>query len=286
MAPERLRAGLDKLAARYHVRCDQRVYERVGYLAGNDEARADELNRYIADPDVRAIIMGRGGYGTMRILEHLDAGALRRDPKHLVGFSDGTALLAWASTQAGVRGVHGPVVSQLGRLSPAEDAWLFGLLESAEPAGAFPGSVEAPHTTAGHHEGRLVGGNLCMLSHLLGTPYQPIAPGAVLFVEDIDERPYAIDRYLTHMWHAGVMSGVACALAGDFTDCFTAPHKPEAEHVGALEVVAERFDAMGIPLGHGLPVGHGVRNYAVPIGALCAVDLGSGRLELLEAAAS
>ncbi len=285
VAAQRLQAGLARLSARYRVRCDDRVYDQTGYLAGNDAARAAELNGYLADPDVRAIIMGRGGYGTMRILQSLDADQLRRDPKLVIGFSDGTALLAWALAQAGVRGVHGPVVSQLGRLSAKQEQWLYRLLESSEPAGLVPGGLAPCGGARGRFEGPLLGGNLCMLSHLVGTPYQPEPAGAVLFFEDIGERPYAVDRYLTHMSHAGALDGIACAVAGDFTDCVTAPGKPDEQRVDVMEVIAERFDVFGIPAARGLPVGHGAHNYALPIGARCAVDLDAGTLELLEPAA-
>src|SRR3990170_3842307 len=116
---EPFRAGLGILESRYKVVYDEGIFARTGFFAGDDRRRADELNRYVAAPDVRAILCARGGYGTMRILDQLDGDALRRDPKPLVGFSDITALLAWAAAAAQVRPVHGPVVTQLGHL-PAE----------------------------------------------------------------------------------------------------------------------------------------------------------------------
>src|SRR5688572_29485978 len=122
---EGFEAGVRLLAQRYKVVYDEALFERTGFLAGSDDRRADELNRYLADPDVRGIICARGGYGVMRILDRLDAAALRRDPKPIVGFSDVTALLAWSVAEAQVLPIHGPMVVQLGKLPPADVEWLF-----------------------------------------------------------------------------------------------------------------------------------------------------------------
>src|SRR5206468_6888430 len=138
------------------------------YLAASDDQRADELAAMLADPDVRAIVMARGGYGLMRILDRLDPSVLQRDPKPIVGFSDGTALLAWAHA-AGVRGIHGPMVVQLGDLGDADVAHLIALLTEPRAPGVRPWSL-ASHGKC-TDRGPLVAGNLTMWSLLVATPW-------------------------------------------------------------------------------------------------------------------
>jgi muramoyltetrapeptide carboxypeptidase len=250
------------LRARYRVGVGQGVLASTGYLAGDDQRRIDELNGLLRDPDVRAIACARGGYGIMRILPHLDAGALRADPKPIIGFSDVTALLMWAWSQAGVRGVHGPVVAHLGELGSDDHARLFEVLEHPDA----PLQLEATSIgAAGPVCGPLIGGNLSLLSHLVGTPYLPDLRGAVLLVEDIGERPYAIDRYLTHLGLAGVLSGLAGVLVGELVRC------DESHGPSALDVIGERLSNYQLSGRAGAPVGHGTRNRAFTLGTM--VDL-------------
>jgi muramoyltetrapeptide carboxypeptidase len=260
---ERLRAGLDVLARRYRVQVAPEVTARAGYLAGGDDVRAESFNRCLRDPDVRAILCARGGYGVMRILADLDSDALRRDPKLIVSFSDGTGLLAWALRCAGVRGIHGPMVAQLGTLPAADADWLLRLMESREPLPLprMPLEPLGAPLPPGPIEGPLLGGNLCLLSHLVGTPYQIDLGGAILFLEDVGEAVYRIDRYLTHLGLAGALDGVAAAVVGDMTDC-TAP----AGHPTPFAVVHERLTRRGIPGAYGALLAHDVRNLALPFG--------------------
>jgi muramoyltetrapeptide carboxypeptidase len=281
---DRLSAGLERLGDRYRLRVADNIARARGFLAGGDEERADELNRALRDPDVRAVVLARGGYGILRILPLLDADALRRDPKPLVGFSDATALLAWAERAAGVRGVHGPVVVQLPKLPVEHIAWLFDLLEGRlETGGGLPvaaGLAAAGARPGGRLEGRLVGGNLTLLAHLVATRWAPDLTGAVVLMEEVDEKPYAIDRYLTRMALAGALDGAAAALVGDFTRCADSNY-PDTT---AADVIEERLRAFEMPALVGAPVGHGTRNLALPWGARVALDLDAGVLELCEPA--
>jgi muramoyltetrapeptide carboxypeptidase len=279
--PERLRAGIERLGGRYRVRVADDIGRASGYLAGSDERRADELNGLLADPDVRAILLARGGYGILRILDRLDAGALRGDPKPIVGFSDGTALLWWALRAAGLRGIHGPVVAQLGDLPADDAAWLIDLLEGRTPGAIADGLELTGAQGAGRVEGPLLGGNLTLLARLVGTPFAPDLSGAVLFLEEVGERPYAIDRYLTQMKLAGVAGGAMAALVGSFTRC---EEKITAPQPDAAAVVDERLRAMRIAGLTGAPFGHGDRNRAVPFGGRCAIDFDARSAELLEPA--
>lgn len=259
------------------------VARATGYLAGSDERRADELNALLRDPDVRAVLLARGGYGIFRLLDRLDADALRRDPKPIVGFSDGTALLAWALHAAGVRGIHGPVVAQLGDL-PAEDtAWLVELLEGGGAGARIGGLAPVGAPGTGLVEGALLGGNLTLLAHMIGMPWAPPLAGAVLFLEEQNERPYAIDRYLTRMALAGAIAGARAAVVGSLVGCI---ERVNPDHPTADEVIDERLRALGIPGVRGAPFGHGDRNRALPFGGRAAVDLEAGVVELVEPAAA
>jgi muramoyltetrapeptide carboxypeptidase len=279
--PERLERGLALLRERFDVRFDDGLFAQAGFLAGSDERRADELNRWLRDPDVRAIFLARGGYGLMRILDRLDADALRRDPKLLVGYSDGTALLSWAE-RAGVRGIHGPVGKDIADIAPADAAWLFELMERRDAAGPLDWPLTATGAPAsGVVEGRLTGGNLTMLTHLIGTPWQVELDGGVVLLEEVGERPYAVDRYFTHLELAGAWRGAAAALIGDFVRC---GEDPDVEDGQAMGVVAERLAHAGVPALQGAPIGHGKRNAALPYGARCALDFDARRLHLLDAA--
>jgi len=273
---EAFAAGAAILSGRYTLVHEERIFARDGYLAGDDDARARELAAALGDPAVEAIFCARGGYGLMRILDRLDAAAFARAPKLIVGFSDVTALHAWAA-RAGVASLHGPVVTQLGRV-PAEDAAaLFALCESPSPPPPLTG-LRALH--GGRGEGPLVGGNLEMITRLVGTPYALPLDGALLFLEDVGERPYRIDRQLTQLRLAGALDSLAGVVLGDFVGCVEKDGSgPDAE-----TVLAERLGARGIPVVAGAPIGHGERNRALPHGARARVDAAAGTLEFLEAA--
>ncbi len=279
--PEAAQRGLEILATRYKVVLDEAIYERTGFLAGSDERRAEELNRYLRDPDIRAIIPARGGYGVLRILELLDADALKRDPKPIVGFSDLTAFAAWCAKTAGVRTIHGPMVNQIGRVPETDVEWLFGILEDPGPPGVLAdGLVRVGARGGGTVEGRMVGGNLEMVTRLLGTPFAFDLGASALVLEDVGERPYRIDRALTQLKLSGALDGVRAVALGDFLRSDEEDGAPPS----AAEVLAERLTAFDIPGVAGLPIGHGERNRAFPLGGRCAIDLAVGRVVLEEGA--
>jgi muramoyltetrapeptide carboxypeptidase len=279
--PEAFNAGIEILRARYDVRFDDGVFAREGYLAGSDERRLSELAAALAGADARAIVMARGGYGLMRLLPFLDAAALAARPRPIVGFSDGTALLA-AAARAGIASIHGPVVTQLGNLATADQRALFERLETPGPAllldgldGLIPGRVRGP----------LLGGNLEVFSRLIGTPWLPDVTGGILFIEDLGERPYRIDRLLTHLDLAGLFSAVSGVVAGDFSGC-REPEATRATSPTADEVLVERLGRLPIPVALGGAFGHGTRNRALPYGTLCELDTATGTLTAFEGAVS
>lgn len=266
--PEPFERGLEVLSGRLGLRPRLRadVAARARYLAGDDGRRVEEWREAVADPEAKAIFCARGGYGAMRILASLDPAPLLAAPKLFVGFSDVIAIHA-VLNRAGLATVHGPVVTQLGRMPGDALGHLHAVLSgSASRAGGrdplAPGAGLAGDATIrpGRASGPLLGGTLAILAHLAGTPFAPSLDGAILLLEDVDERPYRLDRYLTQLRLAGLLDGVAGVAVGQLTRC-------DAAGVRGADVVRELVHALGVPAVEGLPVGHEDANFAVPLGA-------------------
>jgi muramoyltetrapeptide carboxypeptidase len=264
-------SGLALIRSRYRAEHGSAVFERQRYLAGSDERRLAELSTALADPDIRAVFCARGGYGATRLLNRLGATA-PGTPKPLVGFSDITALHLWLQSQ-GRASIHGPVLTQLGRLPPESLERLFAMLESAAPAAALEGTDSYVGGTA---EGPLLGGNLSVFSRLLGTPFMPPLDGAILLLEDQGERPYRLDRIWTHLHQAGVFARVRGVALGSFTAC----EEPDAAYTSA-DVLRELATESGVPCAAGFPIGHGDVNEPVPLGAPVRLDATRARLTFL-----
>jgi muramoyltetrapeptide carboxypeptidase len=285
---ERLRRGLARLgdAFRLELAPSLTAPREPGvpsYLAASDEVRAAELNAMLANRDIRAILLARGGYGIMRILPRLDVAALRADPKPIVGFSDATALLAWAHA-AGVRGIHGPMGIQMDKLSDGEIAHLVTLLTEPRAPGRRPWQLSSHGR--GTYRGPLIAGNLTLWSVLVATPWALPLRGAIGLVEEVGERPYELDRYLTQLSLAGDLAQLAAMIVGDLTRCDD-PNPPTGTPDpadAALRTVLERLYSAGTPAAAGAPVGHGDRNEAVPFGAMSVLDLDSATFEILDPA--
>lgn len=270
--PERLEEGAARLRrAGFEVVWRDDVLDRRGYLAGDDARRAEELMAWVRDPEVDAILCARGGYGCHRMVERLDAAAVRAAAKPLVGFSDVTTLLLWQLRQAGLVGFHGPMPARTHR--DEDVARLFALLagEGAKPLEGRPGG-------GGVAEGRLVGGNLAVLVASLGCAWEPDTEGAILLFEDVGERPYRLDRMLAQLRSAGKLAGLAGVGVGSLDGCCD-EHYPEP---AACDVVEEALRPLGIPLVLDLPFGHGESNVAWPVGVRARLDGGTGRIEWLE----
>jgi muramoyltetrapeptide carboxypeptidase len=267
--------GLSLLSARYRVEYGSGLFERARYLAGSDARRLAELTGALADPDIKAVFCARGGYGATRLLTRLDASGPAGAPKPFVGFSDVTALHLWLQAH-GRASIHGPVVTQLGRLSPGAAERLFSLLEASAPAPALEGTDSYVGGTA---EGPLLGGNLSVLSRMLGTPFMPPLDGAILLLEDQGERPYRLDRIWTHLHQAGVFARVRGIALGTFTAC----EEPDAPYTSA-DVLRELAAQSGVPCAAGFPIGHGDVNEPVALGIRVRLDAAAARLTFLEAA--
>lgn len=279
---KRFTVGLEALEGRYDLRFDDMgLFARTGFLAGDDTHRLEALNTAIADRDCKAIFLARGGYGLMRILQQVDREALRAHPKPIVGFSDVTALLA-SCFQAGVAAIHGPMFYQFAELAPEDKNALFTLLEDPDPGVLLTGLETV---VPGVARGPLVGGNLEVLSRLLGTPFQPDLDGAVLFLEEVGELPYRVDRLLTHFELAGALSRVAGVVIGDFTDCDEI-EDVDGQQPTARQVLVERLERLAAPVVLGGTFGHGERNTALPYGTQVQLDTTSATLTALEGVVS
>jgi muramoyltetrapeptide carboxypeptidase len=251
---------------------------RTGYLAGMDEERAADLNRALRDPSIGAVWFLRGGYGTMRILDALDWDALVRHPKALIGYSDNTAVHL-AAHRAGVVGFHGPHPHAPEFPDFARDE-LLRVLTVPEPAGVLPFPADgrrAETITGGIAEGPLLGGNLSLLSATLGTPFAIRPEGAILFIEEVGEHPYRLDRLFSHLRLAGVLSAVAGIAVGGITE------SPDGAP-SAAEVVRDALGGLGIPVATGFPFGHFDDNWTLPMGVRARLDADAGTLALLEPA--
>lgn len=262
---------------------------RYGYLAGTDDERVADLNAALADPRVDAVWCLRGGYGLTRILDRVDFGALERRPKAVIGFSDVTALLLALYRETGVATFHGPMARA--PLTPFSRDHFARVLTAVKPAGrlgrvAPPADVLVPRQgrivglVPGAAEGRLIGGNLTLLQCLIGTRYFPDLDGAILFLEDVNEDLYAIDRMLAHLRMTGALGKVAGVMIGQFTEM---KRSTEDGALGFDEVLATHLAPLRIPVAYGFPIGHVDDQWTLPVGIRARVDAGTGEVELLEA---
>jgi muramoyltetrapeptide carboxypeptidase len=264
--------------------------QRHGYFAGTDDQRLEDLNLALRDSEIGAIWCIRGGYGTTRILDRVDFEALERRPKPLIGYSDITAVLNAATRRTGVVTFHAPMA----RVSmPPFSRWHFErVLAMAEPAGRLGRLPEPPDVLVprenriaalrgGVAEGQLAGGNLTLLQCLVGTTHFPDLDGAILFLEDVGEDLYRVDRMLAHLRMAGALDRLAGIVVGRFTEL---KRSMSDGALGFDEVLATYFLPLGIPVAYGFPIGHIDDQWTLPLGVRARLDADRGEMELLEAA--
>lgn len=253
------------------------------YLAGNDDARAADLNVLLADSAVDLILCARGGYGAMRLLDKLDYDAARRDPKPLVGYSDITALhlaLAARAAVVGFSGIMATAGSGLGEadLDPFSEASLWAALSQegtwprvlASPEDAAPWTIHRAPAGGDSVSGRLFPVCLTLLAALAGTPFLPELTNAVLVIEDVGEDLYAVDRDLTQLRLAGLLENLAAVLIGSFNG--TTEDEEVLLRRGVPELVLA-FTPPGVAVASGVAYGHVARRLCLPIGASVQVDL-------------
>jgi muramoyltetrapeptide carboxypeptidase len=257
----------------FSVRAHPQTEARLGYLAGDDDARASAFASLLEDDSVDAIIAARGGYGAHRWIDRFDFSQVLRAKKPVIGFSDVCAIHGCIQA-AGLRSIHGPVVTQLCDLSEEQHRRLYASLTSPETI-----QLEATETIhGGRAEGILVGGCISVIAPLVGTPYLFVPEGSILLLEDVGEAPYRIDRLLTHLLLSGVLSRVAGVAVGEMVGC----EPPREGEQRVEEVLFDRLSGLGVPAVRGLPFGHGRTNLPLTLGAEAVLDA-DGRTLIVKA---
>ncbi len=265
--------------AGFSVRIGTRALYRDRFFAGSDEDRAAELIEMLHDPGISAIFCSRAGYGSGRLVPLLAREDIRDISKIFIGYSDATALLNLFVQETRMVCFHGPVVAGEFASGPSEDSLLhlFGLLT----VGQGLEHLSYPTTLRGGiGEGNLVGGCLSILTATLGTPFA-FSPGkAILFLEDVGEAPYRVDRMLTQLKQAGIFEELAGVVLGEMNGCRGKDEDPTL----LLSVVSDIFADYSYPVGFGLPAGHGRENFTLPLGTRVRLDGERNTLEFLETA--
>ena len=265
----------------FRVALGRSLYRSARYLAGRDEERAADLAEMFANPEVKAVVAARGGYGTSRIIPLLDAKALARSPKIFVGSSDLTLLLHFLRSACHLVTFHGPMVSpNFGKYSsPTTNGEFVRILGATTP----PGPIDVTGVKVlkgGSGEGVLTGGCLSLVCQTIGTPYEIQTEDAILFLEDINEPPYRIDRMLTYLKQVGKFDGVRAVVFGLMPDCH-----PSSQELYTLEdVIRDVLADLPCPILYDFPSGHGGTNVTLPFGVRAAVE--GATLSILEAPVS
>ncbi len=256
--------GLARLRDRYDVRTAWHPGTERGYLAAPDAARAEALHQAFEDPEIRGILCVRGGYGCLRLLPRIDWTLARKHPTLLVGYSDVTALHLALYARADGTGLSGPVVTEWAQADAATlkscQRWCEGSTVSDLTA-QMDASVNV--LVPGRASGPLLGGNLSVLTRLLGTPFAPSFEGALLVLEEVAEPPYRVDRMLAHLEHAGVLDAVSGVLLGTFT---TGDLAPETPTLSLSRVFNDYFANRPYPVVTNVPYGHQLPRCSIPIG--------------------
>jgi muramoyltetrapeptide carboxypeptidase len=272
------------------------VFNRYGYLAGTDANRAADVNAMFADSSVRAILPMRGGWGCNRILPLLDYSLIRSQPKIIIGLSDITSLLIAIYAKSGVVTFHGPTGQST--WNPFTVNYVKRILFNGEilTLQSLPKSSNNPTNTQirvetiapGKARGKLVGGNLSVLSAMVGSGYLPSWKDTILFVEEIREEIYRVDRLLTQLKLAGILEEITGFIFGQCTDCDRIT-KENAQKDGEAsltlaQVLKDHIQPLGIPAWYGSAIGHVKNKFTLPIGAEVEIDASKGTIQLLESA--
>lgn len=251
--------------------------KKFGYFSGTDEERASDFMDLILDDEVKGIFFLRGGWGCARILPLLDFEAIKNHPKVIMGFSDITTLLNAITSKTGLITYHGPGANST--WNDYSKNYIKKLLVEAEAVSYenLPSDSAISTYSSGIASGELFGGNLSVLSSLIGTDYLPDWNGKILFLEDVKEEPYSIDRMLTQLKLAGVFSQVNGIVLGNFRKCFA----EEPDRSFTLEEVFEQhFKALNIPVYYGAQIGHTRNKFTIPIGMNVEMNADNGRISL------
>jgi muramoyltetrapeptide carboxypeptidase len=280
-------AALEKMG--FKVKLGRNTRARWGFLAGHDRDRASDVMRMFTDSKIDGIVCVRGGYGTPRILPLLDYAAIRKNPKVFVGYSDITALHCAFLKLSNLISFHGPMTAahftETDYPEFSRNSWLTMLTKPTAVGSISKGYDQKTVSILrrGKVSGQLIGGNLGLLTSLTGTRYLPSFKGRILFLEDVDEKPYRMDRMLTHLLNAGLLQQVAGIAVGVCHECTDPKAKTAKEFRQTLtDVFKERLLSLNIPVIIGLPFGHVPFNATLPFGGNAILDANAGDLILTE----
>lgn len=291
---EDIKKALAKLGLK--VKLGSHALERYGYLAGTDANRAADVNAMFADASVQAILPMRGGWGCNRILPFLDYSLIRSHPKILMGLSDITSLLMAIYAKSGLVTFHGPTGQS--SWNPFTVDYVKRILFNGEVLtlqnqgnrdnNLTTTLVRVETITPGRARGKLVGGNLTVLAAMVGSPYLPSWQGSILFVEDIREEIYRIDRLMTQLKLAGILEQLGGFIFGQCTDCERLTRESNAkdgqQSLTLGQVLKDHIQPLGIPAWQGAMIGHIANKFTLPIGAEVEIDASKGTIQLLESA--
>lgn len=265
------------------VKLGKNISRRSGYLSAPDEDRASELMGFIEDPEVDAVICARGGYGVMRILPMLDFTSIRQAGKIIMGFSDITALLIAAHQLSGIVTFHGPVASSTFDPFTVQSLQDVVLTEPGSNLTTFSNS-RLTVINEGVAQGRLTGGNLALVVSTLGTKFEIDTTDAILFLEEINEEPFRVDRMLTQLWLAGKLQAAKAVALGSFRDCEARGTSIGGPSFSLSQVFEERLASLGVPVVYGLPFGHVKSKLTLPLGVNAELDATARTFRVLEPA--
>ena len=269
----------------------QHVLTRYGYLAGSDRERAADLSAMFADPAVRAVFTVHGGWGCARMLPFLDWTTIRTNPKLLIGFSDVTALHLAFAAMAGFPTIHGPNAANSWQEMSWNSLWRLAfqgetpIFRNPDLIGIDPLQQDRWRTTTirpGKATGRLIGGNLSIVTSLVGTAWLPDFTGAILFLEESGEAEYRIDRMLTQLGQAGLLRKVAGVIFGQCTRCTIGV--PDYSGFTVPQILQQHFQPLGVPAFAGANIGHVGNQLCIPVGVRAEIDATAGTISVLEPA--
>lgn len=267
------------------------VMNQYGYLAGKDKERADDLNEMFARKDIAGIFCVRGGYGTMRMLPYVDYDMIKKNPKVLIGYSDITALLQAIYVKTGLVTFHGPVAGSTFNDYTMEylNRAIFrnqeiGLIKNPEtPANKVELENRIIKINKGKGSGILIGGNLTLLTSLIGTPYDVDYKDKILFIEEVGEEPYRVDRMLTQLWLSGKLGQLSGIVIGKMTDVKSSDYKPSFHSTLSLEeIIRTRIEPLNVPAVYGYMIGHIKDKVTMPIGVNATLDVDKGTFSITE----
>lgn len=266
--------------------------KRAGYVGGSIEERLDDLHAMFADSSVKAVFCVRGGYGSGQLLDRIDYKLIRSNPKIFIGYSDITAMHLAIHKMTGLVTFHGPV--PLSAFTPFTQGWYKKALFESRPLGEMTNPAEGNLLRPAHKlrtvrggkaRGPLMGGNLSLIAATMGTPYEIDTRGKILFIEDVDEQPYSIDRMLTNLRLAGKLRVAAGIVWGECADCRPRDFKPSFDGTFSTgEVVDQILGTAGVPVLGGLTIGHTDDQLTLPVGVMAEMDADRGTLTVVEAA--